>query len=151
MYHLIAAQHPYTEISKPARSITAKPRRGKKIKIETQNAIDQFPTQPDAQSQSQEETNKSKRKLLEMEVESEEDEDYSIRAPPDKGWVGYSGVGSKSKYAVRPAGYSWDEFRETHGAGTVGCSESDDMRIASRALEDIKVFVVSISFLESIR
>lgn len=141
MYHLVAAQHPYTEISKPARSITAKPRRGKAKKIETQETIDQFPTQ--TQSQSQEETSKSKRKLLEIEVESEEDEDYSIRAPPDKGWVGYSGVGSKSKYAVRPAGYSWDEFRETHGDGTVGGSESDDMRIASRALEDIKVFVVS--------
>ena len=79
-----------------------------------------------------------------MEIESEEDEDYTIQ-PKDR-WVGYSGLGPKDKYAVRPAGYSWDDYRKTHGEGTVGGSESDDAKAASRALEDIKSFAVSISF-----
>jgi len=76
-----------------------------------------------------------------MEIESEEDEDYSIQ-PIDR-WVGYSGIGPKYKYAVRPAGYSWEDFRKTHGEGTVRGSESDDAKAASRALEDIKSFAVS--------
>ena len=101
--------------------------------------IDQFETQTQ-----EEESSRSKRKYQEMEIESEEDEDYSIQ-PIDR-WVGYSGIGPKDKYAVRPAGYSWEDFRKTHGQGTVRGSESDDAKAASRALEDIKSLAVSISF-----
>ena len=149
IYHLISMQHPYSggnessTFTQPSRSNT-KPRNGKKTsKIESMETIDQFETQ----TQDQEESSRSKRKYQEMEIESEEDEDYSIQ-PIDR-WVGYSGVGysgigPKDKYAVRPAGYSWEDFRKTHGQGTVRGSESDDAKAASRALEDIKSFAVSI-------
>ena len=143
IYHLISMQHPYSggdessTFTQPSRSNT-KPRKGKKkSKIESMETIDQFETQTQ-----EEESSRSKRKYQEMEIESEEDEDYSIQ-PMDR-WVGYSGIGPKDKYAVRPAGYSWEEFRKTHGQGTVRGSESNDAKAASRALEDIKSFAVSI-------
>jgi hypothetical protein len=145
IYHLISMRHPYSAGSdsntptQPARS-TTKPRRGKKdTKPESIETIDQFQTQTQTEEES---STRSKRKYAEMEIQSEEDEDYSVRQV--NGWVGYSGIGLKDKYAVRPAGYSWDEYRKTHGEGTVGGSESDDVKAASRALVDIKSFAVSI-------
>jgi hypothetical protein len=131
-------KHPYSGGDSSSTSIQpTKPKRGKKkSKQESIETIDQF------QTQSQEESSgRSKRKYLDMEIESEEDEDYSIQST-DR-WVGYSGIGPKDKYAVRPAGYSWKDFRKTHGQGTVRGSESDDAKAASRALEDIKSFAVS--------
>lgn len=102
--------------------------------------IDQFPTQ------TQEETNSCKRKFLAMEIDidSEEEDEYSIHPHSAKGWVEKRGQISTEKYAVRPAGYSWDEYRKTHGQGTVGGGVSDELKATSRTLEDIKVFVVSI-------
>lgn len=138
-------QHPYSggdessTFTQPSRSNT-KPINGKrKSKIKSMETIDQFETQ-----NLEEESSRSKRKYQEMKIESEEDEDYSIQ-PMDR-WVGYSGIGPKDKYAVRPAGYSWEDFRKTHGQGTVRGSESNDAKAASRALEDIKSFAVSTLF-----
>jgi hypothetical protein len=147
IYHLISMRHPYSGAddrstsTKPTRA-TIKSRRGKKkTEPEGIETIDQFQTQTQTQEES---STRSKRKYLEMEINSEEDEEYSVRQV--NGWVGYSGIGPKDKYAVRPAGYSWDEYRKTHGEGTVGGSESDDVKAASRALVDIKSFAVSILF-----
>jgi len=134
--------HPYSGGDKSSTSIdpTTKPKRGKKkSKPESIETIDQFQTQTQEES-----SGRSKRKYLDMAIESEEDEDYSIQ--PVNRSVGYSGIGPKDKYVIRPAGYSWEDFRKTHGQGTVRGSESDDAKAASRALEDIKSFAVSVPF-----
>jgi hypothetical protein len=132
-------KHPYSggDMSSTPIQPTTKPKRGeKKPKPESIETIDQFQTQTQEDS-----SGRSKRKYLDMEIESEEDEDYSIQ-PVDR-WVGYSGIGRRDTYAVQPAGYSWADFRKTHGQGTIRGSESDDAKAASRALEDIKSFAVS--------
>jgi hypothetical protein len=132
-------KHPYSGGDNPSTSIqpTTKPRRGKKrSKQESVETIDQFETQTQEESSA-----RSKRKYQDMDIQSEEDEDYSIQ--PVNRWVGYSGIGRRDTYAVQPAGYSWQDFRKTHGQGTVKGSESDDAKAASRALEDIKSFAVS--------
>jgi hypothetical protein len=142
IYQLICMKHPYSggDMSSTSIQPTTKPKRvKKKSKPESIETIDQFETQTQEES-----SGRSKRKYLDMEIQSEEDEDYSIQ--PVNQWVGYSGIGPKDKYAVRPAGYSWKDFRKTHGQGTVRGSESDDAKAASRALEDIKSFAVSSSF-----
>jgi len=134
--------HPYSGGDKSSTSIdpTTKPKRGKKkSKPGSIETIDQFQTQTQEES-----SGRSKRKYLDMAIESEEDEDYSIQ--PVNRCVGYSGIGRKDTYAVRSAGYSWKDYRKTHGEGTVGGSDSDDAKAASRALEDIKSFAVSIPF-----
>jgi hypothetical protein len=132
-------KHPYSGGDNSSTSLqpTTKPKKGKKrSQQESIETIDQFQTQTQEES-----SGRSKRKYLDMEIQSEEDEDYSIQST-DR-WVGYSGIGPKDKYAVRPAGYSWEDFRKTHGQGTIRGSESDDAKAASRALEDIKSFAVS--------
>jgi hypothetical protein len=154
VYHLITMIHPYSgeansNSTVPTRSTTMKPSKGKsRVKQETQETIDQFPTQ--TQTQTQEEsstsTSKTKRKLEEMNIDmenddSEDDEDYSVHSHTAKGYEEHRGRG-KEKYAVRPAGYSWDDYRKTHGQGTVGSGETVEMKAASRALEDIKWFTV---------
>jgi hypothetical protein len=134
-------KHPYSGGDNSSTSIqpTTKPKRGKKkSKPESIETIDQFQTQTQDES-----SGRSKRKYQEMGIESEEDEDYSIHQT--KRWVGYSGIGRKDTYAVHSAGYSWQDYRKTHGEGTVGGSGSDDAKAASRALEDIKSFAVSIT------
>lgn len=135
-------KHPYSGADNSSTSIqpTTKPSRGKKkSKPESIETIDQFETQTQEDS-----SGRSKRKYQDMEIQSEEDEDYSIQ--PVNQWVGYSGIGRKDTYAVHSAGYSWADYRKTHGEGTVGGSESNDAKAASRALEDIKFFAVSSSF-----
>jgi len=151
IYHLIAIQHPYaagrdsTSYTPSTRSVTvkAKARKGKATQ-EDAESINQF-----TQTQIQEESGrKGKRKFLAMEIDidSEEEDEYSVHPHGVKGWAEIRGGGgvNEKKYTARPAGYSWDEYRKTHGQGTVGSGDTDEQRAASRALEDVKSFVVSL-------
>jgi len=150
IYQLISVHHPYAAADDAKSKSSIFPTRSEmrakgRPRKETQETKDQFPTQEESSS-------RSKRKVEELEIESEEDEDYTVQPPSNsKSWVGYSGIGKQDKYAVRPAGYSWDDYRKTHGEGTVGGSDSETMRAASRALEDIKAFVVSSTVGDAVR
>lgn len=115
LYHLIAMDHPYQGLSSGQRS------KSRQTTALSNKASAQHGTQ---------DTNGggTKRKFLELldDVDEEDEEDDA-----------------EERYATAKASKGWDEYRKIHGERMLGGSDSDEMRMTSRAYEDIKVFKVS--------
>ena len=141
VYHLIAFKHPFRGNSEPSSLSTihdiksgndntkngrGKKRQGKGVEreIETQETINQFPTQDQSTLGQGMAPTKTKRKFMELDVDEEDGDDAQ-------------------RYSTQNASKGWEEYRKIHGEGTVGAGESNERRAAGRVLEEVKLFFVS--------
>jgi hypothetical protein len=140
VYHLIAMKHPFRDEYEPSsfsatqdsrsRTVKAKNDVGKKGKgkgkgrePESQESINQFPTQQS--DAGKEEVAATKRKFMEMDIDDEDEDD-------------------EERYSTQNGSKGWAEYRKIHGEGTVGAGESAEVRHAGNVLEEVKLFVVSL-------
>jgi hypothetical protein len=129
VYYLIAMKHPYEGLS--TGSGPGGRRSASRSRTATSNRFrssQDTETPPDQGASSADQVKDKKRKFLELleEIEEEDEEEEE-----------------KARYASSNGPKGWDEYRKIHGQSTLGSSVSKELRIASRAYEDIRVFKVS--------
>jgi hypothetical protein len=98
--------------------------KGKGREPESEESINQFPTQQS--DTGKEEVAATKRKFMEMDIDDEDEVD-------------------EERYSTQNASKGWAEYRKIHGEGTVGAGDSKEVRHAGNVLEEVKLFVVSLS------